>query len=389
MLVLDARARAALGSLRCMLVGGEALPAPLAADLARLVGGDLLNVYGPTETTIWSATHLVVGDEASVPIGRPIANTTFYVLDEAGQPQPPGVPGELYIGGAGVARGYLNRPELTAERFVPNPFLAERTEGDPTPATVDDPRLYRTGDRVRYGRDGVVEFLGRLDSQVKLRGQRIELGEIEAALRRHPSVHEAVVVLRDDAMGGGTLAAFVTPANGPVDTRDVRSWIGTTLPDVMVPASLTVLPTLPRTPNGKLDRAALPSTATGSSPPQLADGPDGPVPSAFVAPQGSLESQIADVWRSVLGVDQIDVTASFFDLGGHSLLAAHLLYVLRERLGGNIALVDIFRFPTVRALARHLGTGPDDASVRAGRERAEARRDILSRRRSARPSLGR
>ena len=378
MLLLDERARDALGSLQCLLVGGEALPAALAGELKQLVGdGELLNMYGPTETTIWSTAYAVQGDEATVPIGRPIANTTLYIVDEDGQPVPPGVTGELLIGGAGVALGYLRQPELTAERFVPNPFRSERDVD--IARSVADARLYRTGDRARYRHDGTVEFLGRVDDQVKLRGHRIELGEIESELRRHPAVHEAAVLLRDEAPGGPALVAYVTPSNGTVDVDGLRTWVGRTLPKIMVPSRVNVLPTLPLTPNGKLDRRALATSGSAPPSPQM----------VHAIPQGSLEATIAAVWSEVLDLAQIDPTASFFDLGGHSLLAAQVLYVLRRRLGRELTITDVFRFPTVRALAQHLATGDDATAVRSSRDRAAARRDILARRRLAREASGR
>ncbi len=263
LLLADPDAAAALGALRKLYVGGDALPPALARELCRAAGGEVRNMYGPTETTIWSTTAVVspaddsLGPAAqpsgSVPIGRPIANTQLYVLDEHQQLAPIGVPGELYIGGEGVARGYYHRPELTAERFLPNPFSPDESA-----------RLYRTGDQVRYRRNGMLEFLGRLDHQVKVRGHRIELGEIEALLAEHPGVREAAVVARPDPTGEKQLVAFVVPAqHDPPQAEALRLHLRQRLPDYMLPGDLAVLPSLPLTPNGKLDRRALSAWRVG------------------------------------------------------------------------------------------------------------------------------
>jgi len=366
MLVAQEESRTALASLRTMLVGGEALPVPLARELRSLLTGDLLNMYGPTETTIWSATHEVreVGD--TVPIGRPIANTRLYILDRHRRPTPPGVAGELYIGGAGVARGYLHRPELTAERFVPDPF-----------GGVSDDRLYRTGDLARYRADGSVEFLGRVDQQVKIRGHRIELGEIESVLVRHTSVQVAAVLARDELPEDTRLVAYVVPRGGAAPTAaDLRAHLRRTLPEPMIPSAFVILDTLPLTPNGKLDRKALPAPAA------VPQAPD----AAYTPPAGEMEEIIAEVWRDVLGTPQVGTRDNFFDLGGHSLLAVQVHTRLRLRLARDVAITDLFRFPTINALAAHLGGGVQASheALVQNHDRGEARRALLLRQRERR-----
>ncbi|GLZ31543.1 hypothetical protein Lesp02_37310 [Lentzea sp. NBRC 105346] len=307
MILLEPGGREALASLESLLVGGEALPAALSEELSSLV--PLRNMYGPTETTIWSCT----GSDSF--IGRPIANTSVYVLDPAQAPVPVGVPGELYIGGRGVTRGYLGRADLTASRFVPSPF--------------GDGVLYRTGDLVRYRRDGVLEFLGRTDDQVKLRGYRIEPGEIESVLREHPSVTGAAVVLRENR-----LVAYVT------GSADVREYLESRLPEYMVPSHIVALESLPYTPNGKLDRRALPA-------------PGGPS-SGSVAPRDFRELRMAALFEEVLDVRPIGVHDDFFRSGGHSLLAVQLLARVEREFGERLPLSSLFQAPTVAGLVRLL-----------------------------------
>jgi natural product biosynthesis luciferase-like monooxygenase protein len=336
MLVADPDMRSMLPGLQVMLVGGEPLPASLAAELRQSVGGPVINMYGPTETTVWSSVH-EVGDEqhGTVPIGRPIANTRFYVLDHHGQPAPVGVPGELYVGGSGVVRGYLNRPELTDERFVPNPFIR------------GSERLYRTGDIVRWRADGVVEFLGRADHQVKIRGHRIELGEIEAVLASHPEVGQVVVNPWHRGEGDVVLVAYVVPANGrqPSDVA-LRAHADARLPEVMVPSLVVPLAALPLTPNGKVDRKALPMPLGSEAPTD-----NGPIDEA---PPTVLEELVADVWRRVLGVAQLGPRDHFFRLGGNSLTTIQVAMGIRESLGIDLPLRAIFESPTVAELASHL-----------------------------------
>jgi acyl carrier protein len=240
-----------------------------------------------------------------IPIGRPIANVQHYLLDGQGQPVPIGVPGELYIGGVGLARGYLNRPALTAEQFVPHPF-----------STAPGARLYKTGDRARYLPTGDVEYLGRVDQQVKLRGFRIELGEIEAALAQHPDVHEGVVLVREESPGDQRLVAYVVPraAPGPAGSS-LRRFLRQTLPDYMVPAAIVLLERLPLTPNGKVDRRALPKPERQG---------------ALVAPRNPAEERMAAMWAEVLGLERVGIHDNFFELGGNSLLAIQVMSRLRD-----------------------------------------------------------
>ena len=351
-LLQDEPSRRALGRLRQMLVGGEALPDRLAHELAGLVGGVVTNVYGPTETTVWSSVARVPRDDSPVTIGFPIANTSLHVLDRDGRLAPVGLAGELHIGGSGVVRGYWNRPDLTAERFVPNPF----GEG----------RLYRTGDLVRRREDGALEFLGRLDHQVKVRGHRIELGEIEARLAEHPGVREAVVVARDDG-AGADLVGYVVPRNGALAERDLREHLRARLPEHMIPRVFVTLSALPMTPNRKIDRKALPAPHRH------------PVVVAPAArPEGALEETIAAVWREVLELPDVGVDTNFADLGGHSLAMVQVLGRLKERVDASVTLVDLFRHTTIRALARFLAaSGREDAALETSASRATARRNAL------------
>ncbi len=321
----------ALRPLRKMLVGGEALSGPLADQLQDAVSGEVLNMYGPTETTIWSTTAPVERGRRPVPIGRPIANTQTYILDRFRHPVPVGVPGELFIAGDGVAAGYHNRPELTAERFVENPFSA-----DP------DARMYRTGDVARYGPDGAIEFLGRVDHQVKIRGHRIELGEIEAVLQRHAGVRDAVVVAREDQPGDQRLVAYiVSPGRQAIATGDLREYLRARLPKEMIPAVFVMDDTLPRTPNGKLDRRALPA------PDQVRHD----TPRTFVAPRDRVEAELTRIWERILSVRPIGLTDNFFELGGHSLLAVSLFAQIEKAFGKNLPLATLFRSPTIEQLA--------------------------------------
>ncbi len=325
-----------------LLCGGEALSADLAARL-RATEALVWNVYGPTETTIWSTAHRLEAAPGPVPIGRPIANTRTFVLDRAGEPVPIGVPGELYIGGVGVARGYLDRTELTAEKFVADRF-------SPDPAA----RLYRTGDIVRYRPDGALEFLGRTDHQVKIRGFRIELGEIEAILARHPAVAEAVVVAREDRPGERYLAAYLRTAGAALTIAELRVFLKAHLPEYMVPSTFTSLATLPQTPNGKVDRRRLPEPDDRRA---VSRAP-------FLAPRGRTEDAIAAAWRAVLRLDQVGIDDNFFDLGGHSLLLVQVQAKLRSALDQEIAIVEMFQYPTIRAMAGHLARPATGAAVR-------------------------
>jgi acyl carrier protein len=365
LLLADPEARGALGQLQQMLVGGEACAPELARDLAAAVPGGLLNMYGPTETTIWSSSHPLRGGEDPVPIGRPILNTRLYVLDARQEPVPPGVAGELWIGGAGVVRGYFGRPELTAERFLPDPFCGE-----------PGARMYRTGDRARWQPDGTALFLGRIDQQVKLRGYRIELGEIESVLRKHSGVRDAVVAMREDKPGDKRLVAYVIPEPGrSVTPGELRAHAGERLPDFMLPAAVVLLSAFPLTPNQKVDRRALPAPDAAVAVASAA---------AYVAPASDLEATVAGVWKEVLQVPQVGMQDNFFDLGGHSLLIVQVLEKLRKATGHQLPMTDLFRFPTIRSLVDHLSSGGDEGQRERTQERAEARRESMLRRRHRR-----
>jgi amino acid adenylation domain-containing protein len=316
-------------SLRALLVGGDRLrQVPV-----RLPPFSLVNNYGPTETTVVATSGRMDASDAVPHIGRPIANTRIYILDAHGQPTPSGVAGELYISGAGVARGYLNRPELTAERFLPDPFAEE-----------PGARMYRTGDLGRWRPDGAIEFLGRNDSQVKIRGFRIEQSEIELRLMEHPLVREAVVAVREDGAGDKRLVAYYL-ADSPVETDALRFHVASALPDYMIPAAYVRLDSLPLTPNGKLDRKALPA-------------PEGDAFAArgYQAPFGETEETLARIWGELLGLDRVGRHDNFFELGGHSLLAVTLIERLRQ-LGMRTDVRALFSTPTLAGLAAALGSG--------------------------------
>jgi amino acid adenylation domain-containing protein len=314
-----------------VLCGGEALSAVLAEQLLER-GVDLWNMYGPTETTIWSTVRHVTTTTGPPTIGRPIANTTLYILDEQLEPVPVGVPGELHIGGHGLAHGYLKRPELTAERFVQHPF-------DATPGA----RIYKTGDLARYRSDGDVEFLGRLDHQVKVRGFRIELGEIETALARHPGVKAAVATTWEETPGDVRLVGYVIPTGEPVSSAQLRRSLSETLPSYMVPSAIVSLLAFPITPNGKIDRKSLPA------PTFERDSEQG-----YLAPRTALEKQLTAIWEDVLDIRPIGVTDNFFDLGATSIVAAQLFARIERTLRTKLPLAPVFQAPTVEQLAHLL-----------------------------------
>lgn len=332
------------------LCGGEALAADLAVKLTSLVR-ELWNVYGPTETTIWSCRHHVTASSRTrapvESIGKPIGNTTIYILDDSMRPVPIGVAGEVYIGGAGLARGYMKRPALTAEKFVPDPF-----------STQGGARIYKTGDLGRWRADGTIGFLGRNDGQVKIRGFRIETGEIEACLRRHRSVRDAVVLALEVAAGDRQLVAHIIPekviANEiehealiPGLRDSLREW----LPEYMIPTAWSVLDHWPLTPSGKVDRKALPAPAVGNARQR-----------EFVVPQTDVERALATIWSQVLRVDAVGRYDDFFELGGHSLLVIRAVFRINEALGLKLTGADIYKSPTVASLARriHEGDSEDD-----------------------------
>ncbi|HEX6340511.1 amino acid adenylation domain-containing protein [Umezawaea sp.] len=328
-------------SLRTTIVAGEALPPSLVAEhFRRSPNTALFNEYGPTEASVWATVHPVSPSDAKlprVPIGKPIPNGRIHLLDKRFNPVPPGVPGELYIGGDGVARGYANRPAMTAERFLPDPFTAE-----------PGARLYRTGDLARYQADGTIEFLGRTDTQVKIRGFRIELSEIENVVLRHPLVAEAVVTVREDQPGVQRLVAYVVPVIGRVLTQEtlVNHVIGQ-VPDYMVPSGFVTLERMPLTRHGKIDTAALPA------PQEIAA-------SGFVEPASQLEAGIAETFASVLGLQHISATADFFALGGNSLLVARLAAQLSRENDIELPIDEVFRVPTVQGIARVVETHQRD-----------------------------
>lgn len=330
--------------LRYVICGGEAMPAATQGEaLRRLAGVSLQNLYGPTETTI-HVTQWTCRDDGRglVPIGRPIAETTAYVLDESLGKVPRGVAGELYIGGALLGRGYLGRPGLTAERFVADPF-------DPAGG-----RLYRTGDLVRWNGEGQIEYLGRIDHQVKIRGLRIELGEVEAALLAQPELREAVVVARDSAAGMRLVAYVAAKAGYAVAATELRERLARVLPDYMVPGAIMVLPSLPLNANGKVDRQALPAPGFDEQ-------------RAYAAPQGTQEEAMAEIWAQVLEVPRVGRHDNFFELGGHSLLALKLVQRLRERFGQSQAgLKELFAAPTIAAYCNRRGAAPATLALNAG-----------------------
>jgi polyketide synthase PksJ len=322
-----------------MLCGGEALPRDLAARLVQN-GATLWNLYGPTETTIWSTAQDVTIAGGAESIGRPIANTQIHVLDPLLRATAVGFAGELFIGGAGVARGYWNRPDLTAERFVPDPF-----------SRVPGARMYRTGDGARYLPDGRIEYLGRLDHQVKVRGFRIELGEIEVVLAECAGVRQAVALVREDVPGDPRIVAYIENDQAPPAVNALRTHIASRLPRYMHPSFYVMLDALPLTPNGKVDRAALPA-------------PDGARQStdAYVPPQSEMQERIARVWAEILRVDRVGLTDNFFDLGGHSLLLMRVHgRLVEEGLAGDLSLMDLFQYPSVEALSRRLAGDPEEA----------------------------
>jgi amino acid adenylation domain-containing protein len=361
-----------LPSLEVVIAAGEACPADLVARWA--AGRRFVNAYGPTETTVCAATYLCDSQDAGPPpIGRPLANIQLYVLDQHGQPAPIGVPGELYIGGVAVAHGYLNRPELSAERFVPNPFPTTDNGANARGGrwSAVGRRLYRTGDLVRYRADGNIEFLGRIDQQVKLRGFRIELGEIEAVLRRHEGVQDTLVLAREDTPGDKRLVAYVVPTNDERRTTndeladssslvigqssfvgELRAFLKQRLPEYMLPSAFVLLVAWPLTPSGKIDRKALPT-------------PDGTrqLERAYIAPRTPTEAQLAALAAELLGLEQVGVEDSFFELGGHSLLATQLLARARAQFQVEVPLRMLFEQPTIAGLA---------AAIEQARETSDA-----------------
>ncbi|HSU81114.1 MAG TPA: non-ribosomal peptide synthetase, partial [Thermoanaerobaculia bacterium] len=309
-----------------VLCGGEALPEALAEQLLERAG-EVWNLYGPTETTVWSTVERVTAGRRPT-LGRPIANTQAYVLEASGEPAPVGVPGELLIGGEGVARGYFGRPDLTAERFVPDSFRGGGA------------RLYRTGDLVRFRAGGEFEFLGRIDFQVKVRGYRIELGEIEAVLGRHPAVAQAVVTAQGGGTGDARLVAYVVAA--PAEDLDLRAFVREHLPEYMVPAAVVTLDAFPLTPNGKVDRKALPEPEAR---PRVA--------TEYVAPATAAEATLAEIWQTVLGLERVGTQDNFFDLGGDSIKGVRIIACASAE-GLQLSVDQLFKHQTIAELARRV-----------------------------------
>jgi acyl-coenzyme A synthetase/AMP-(fatty) acid ligase len=324
------------GSLRQIICSGETLPLELKSRFFERLNCKLYNLYGPTETAI-EVTHWECRKDdglATVPIGYPIANTQMFVLDGRMRAVPAGVPGELYIGGHAVARGYWQRPTLTAEKFVPNPFAAEAGQ-----------RMYQSGDLARYRKDGSIEYLGRLDHQVKVRGFRIELGEIEAALLRQPSIQDAAVIAREQRTGEKHLVSYLAVnGNGRVDVTELRNALSQELPAYMVPAAFVVLPKLPLSPNGKVDRKTLMQMEV-----QLESTQE------YAAPRTELEKQLLQIWEEVLELNSIGIHDNFFEIGGNSLLAVQISTRIHRRLTAAISVRQIFEFPTVSGLSELVG----------------------------------
>jgi amino acid adenylation domain-containing protein len=345
MMLLDDRTRESLGQLQTILIGGEAFPVKLARELRQISKGTILNMYGPTETTVWSTTWQLPRDvaPARVPVGRPIANTQIYIVDSDLRPVPVGVEGELLIGGAGVARGYLRRDQLTAERFIPNPFLAESCpEGAKACTPGLAARLYRTGDLARYLPDGNIELVGRIDQQVKIRGHRVELGEIEARLEEHPDVRESVVLLRELTNGERTLVAYVVPRGEQKPAPELlRQHAQQKLPEYMVPGRVMFMTAFPQTPNKKIDRNAFP----------LPDGEVRDERNGSEQPASAIEVTLAGLWKELLGVTQVGHDDNFFELGGHSMLAMQLVAKVRKRFTVDFRLKNVFERQTLSGMA--------------------------------------
>ena len=342
----------AFNSLKYLLFGGEVADPKCVREVLKKGSPEhLIHVYGPTENTAFSAFYCVrdVPEQAaSVPIGKPIANTQIYVLDSYLQPVPIGIPGELYLSGDGLAEGYLNRPDLTAEKFILNSFTANSELGESI-----DSKLYKTGDLARYLPDGNIEFLGRIDSQVKIRGYRIELGEIEAVLNQYPGVKAAAVIVREDVPGDKYLAAYVVAGAincqlqvNQVQSGNLRQFLQQKLPGYMVPQNLAVLESLPLTPNGKVDRAVL----------LKIDAETGDRQKNYVAPRNEVEEVLSQIWAKVLGKQQVSVCDNFFELGGHSLLATQLISRIRDAFQIELSVRNLFEAPTAASLAKYIET---------------------------------
>lgn len=356
MMLPDLRMQQALGAMRLLLVGGEPVPSTVVRDAAQAGVPRIFNMYGPTESTVWSAVLDLDPSEQEVLIGGPIANTTIYILDQELMLVPPGVLGEIYIGGAGLARGYAEAAALTAERFIPDPF-----------SQVPGRRLYRTGDLGRWRPGGEIEMQGRTDHQVKIRGHRVELGDIEASLNLAPGV-KAGVAFKSVGSGEDSIVAVLVPEaeQSGLDTLRVRDFLSARLPHYMVPSIFHVVPVLPLSSNGKVDRRALKSMNL----------PRKYSKSAGAVPRSGLESQIATIWREILGLESVSVDDNFFDIGGHSLLMVQVHHKLQKLLQRNFPLLAMLNHPTIRAIAEHL-EGQKNAKSSSSQERAQKQRNAL------------
>ncbi|MET4389869.1 amino acid adenylation domain-containing protein [Bradyrhizobium sp. F1.4.3] len=357
-----------LGSLRQFLAGGDVLsPRHVRRALEKLPKCRVINGYGPTENTTFTCCYVMRAGEPvpePVPIGRPISNTQAYILDEELRPVPPGSVGELFAAGDGLARGYLNAAETTGQKFLLNPFAVGE----------DDARMYRTGDLARWRPDGIVEFLGRADGQVKINGHRIEPGEIESALDEHDRVAQSCVVALPGQQGSRRLAAYYVSRDGALSDRDLREFLATKLPEFVIPALFVRLETLPLTPNGKVDRSALVSLGV---PDQAVAATDGATT--------DLESAIFDIWRQSLGIDKFGILNNFFDLGGNSLLLVSVHASLEKALQITIPITALFEFTTIKSLAEHLsGQASSEQSVVDAQERARRQRAAFARQRARR-----
>ncbi|MBN2442196.1 MAG: amino acid adenylation domain-containing protein [Spirochaetales bacterium] len=348
-----------------MLCGGEALPDGLAKELINM-GARLFNMYGPTETTIWSSMTLIKADE-KITIGTPVDNTQFYILDTHQKMVPVGVTGELYIGGYGVGKGYLNRPELTKEVFIPDPFSGNTGS-----------RLYRTGDMVRWLPDGKVEYIGRIDNQVKVRGYRIELGEIESVLGEYPGILELVVIVREDIHQDKRIVAYLVAKEEPVPAETLTNYCSKKLPGYMIPSVFIWLETMPFTPNGKIDRKSLPAPSTNR--PELN--------TTFIVPKTEMEKQIAGIWQDALKIDSVGINDNFFNLGGHSLLLAEVHIRIQEILNREFSMIELFQYPTISSFVNYLNNNQDEDNSEQQIERMKTGKNRLRQQLNRRRSIG-
>ncbi|MGG0839527.1 non-ribosomal peptide synthetase, partial [Bacillus paralicheniformis] len=331
-----------LAKLRKILFGGERASIPHVRKVLDHVGRDkLIHVYGPTESTVYATYYFIneIDDEAeTIPIGSPLANTSVLIMDEAGKLLPIGVPGELCIAGDGLSKGYLNREELTAEKFIPHPFMPGE-------------RLYKTGDLAKWLPDGNIEFIGRIDHQVKIRGFRIELGEIESRLELHEDINETIVIVREDEESRPYICAYIT-ANREISLDELKGFLGEKLPDYMIPAYFVKMDKLPLTKNGKVDRKALPEP----------DGSAG-TEAEYEAPRNYVEQRIISILEDVLGTERMGISCHFFDKGGNSLKAMQAVHSINKTFGIDMRISTFFKHPTAKSLARFVLTAEAESAV--------------------------